>query len=234
MFSFNLTKIFTVFAIIFLLFSACRFWQTESGETSNKTPTVSEDLKSEIPFSITEPEQFQAEIVVTANETERKTFVARNGANRRYDFNFGAKNQLTNLQTDKNYLILIEQKVYAETGAAQTAATDDWANFLTTEWLSENRAANFEKLETVDNVTKYRVRLGTGDKSEILISVEEQLGLPVREEFYSTGGGQKILTYTVELKNLKLKTDENLFAVPTDFRRVSPEEFRKILRSRAE
>ncbi len=234
MFLFNLTKIFTVFAIIFLLFSACRFWQTESGETSNKTPSVSEDLKSEIPFSTKEPEQFQAEILVTANETERRTFAARNGTNRRYDFNFGAKNQLTNLQTDKNYLIFPEKKIYAETGAAPSVSTDDWTNFLTTERLNEKTEANFEKLETIDNLTKYRVRLGGGDKSEMLISIDEQIGLPIKQEFYSINGGQKILTYTVELKNLKLKTDENLFAVPTDFRRVSPEEFRKILRSSAE
>jgi hypothetical protein len=231
MFSFNLTKSFAIFALIFLLFSACRFWQTGGGETSDKPPAVSEDLKSEIPFSTKEPEQFQAEIVVTANETERKTFVARSGANRRYDFNFGAKNQLTNLQTDKNYLILNEKKLYTETGPAQTFPTDDWTNFLTTEWLSQNRDTSFEKLETTDNLTKYRVKIGAGDNSEILIWVDETAGLPVKQEFYGTTNGQKTLTYSVELKNLKLQTDENLFVVPKDFKKISPDEFRKILRS---
>ncbi len=231
MFSFNLTKFFVLFVLILLLFSACRFWQPGGAETSDKTAPVSADLKSEIPFVTKEPAQFQAEIVVTANETERKTFVARNGTNRRYDFDFGAKNQLTNLQTDKNYLILNEKKIYAETVAAQTVSTDDWTNFLTTEWLSEKADANFEKLETIDNLTKYRVKLGESDQSEILISIDEQIGLPIKQEFYGITGGQKILTYSVELKNLKLQTDENLFTIPTDFRRVAIEEFRKILRS---
>jgi hypothetical protein len=231
MFSFNLTKFFTVFALIFLLFSACRFWQTGNNNTSNKTPTVSEDLKSEIPFSAKEPEQFQAEIVVTSNESERKTFVARNGSNRREDFNFGAKNQLTNLQTDKNYLILPNKKIYAETNAAQSISTDDWTNFLTNEWLSEKHDASFEKLETIGNLTKYRVKLNDSDSSEMLIFVDENIGLPMKQEFYSTNNGQQILTYTVELKNLKLQTDENLFAVPTDFKKVSIEDFRKILQS---
>jgi hypothetical protein len=231
MFSSNLIKFFAVFAIIFSLFSGCRFWQkTTDANSSPAAPAVSEDLKSAVPFSTKEPEQFQAEIVVTANETERRTLVARNGANRRYDFNAGTKNQVTNLQTDKNYLISFERKIYAETGTAQNVSADDWENFLTTEWLSENHEASFEKLETVDNLTKYRVRLGAGAASEILISVDEQLGLPVKQEFYAVSGEQKNLTYAVELKNLKLKTDENLFAVPTDFRRVSAEEFRKILR----
>lgn len=230
MFSSNLTKFFAVLALIFSLFSGCRFWQkTPDANSSPEAPAVSEDLKSAIPFSTKEPEQFQAEIVVTANETERRTFIARNGANRRYDFNAGAKNQVTNLQTDKNYLISTERKIYAETGAAQNGSADDWENFLTTEWLNENHEASVEKLETVDNLTKYRVRLGAA--SEIMISVDEQIGLPVKQEFYSVSGEQKTLVYAVELRNLKLKTDENLFAVPTDFRRVSAEEFRKMLRS---
>jgi len=231
MFSSNLTKFFAVFALIFSLFSGCRFWQKTNEANSSPTPAVSDDLKSAIPFSTKEPEQFQAEIVVTANETERKTFVARNGANRRYDFNFGAKNQLTNLQTDKNYLISPEKKIYAETGAAQSISADDWENFLTTEWLNQNHEASFEKLETIDNITKYRVRLGASVSSEMLISIDEQLGLPVKQEFYAVSDEQKVLTYAVELKNLKLKTDENLFAVPTDFKKVSAEEFRKILQN---
>ena len=231
MFSFNLTKFFALFVLFILLFSACRFWQTGGGETSNKTPVISEELKSEIPFSTKEPEQFQTEIVVTANETERKTFVARKGANRRYDFNFGAKNHLTNLQTDKNYLILNDKKIYAETGAAQMVSTDDWTLFLTTEWLSEKQNAKFEKLETIDTLTTYRVRPGESVSSEMLISVDEQLGLPIRQQFYSITDGQRILTYTVELKDLKLQVDENVFTVPTDYKKVSIEEFRKTLRS---
>ena len=227
MISFNFIKFFAVFALFFLLFAGCNFWRKTTDANSSPTPAVADDLKSAIPFSAHEPEQFQAEIVVTANEIERTTFVARNGANRRYDFNFGAKNQLTNLQADKNYLLLPVKKVYAENSGTQTAATDDWTNFLTTEWLSEKTDANFEKLETTENLTKYRVKLGDGAASEILIYVEENLNLPVKQEFYSMNGDRKVLTYTMELKNLKMQTDANLFAVPTDFRKISIEEFRK-------
>lgn len=227
MFSSNLTKFSVTLALIFLLFPACGWRQSSSNTNSPQTPQVSDELKSDIPFSTKEPEHFQAEIVVTSGETERKTFIARNGANRRYDFNFGAKNQLTNLQTDKNYLLFQERRIYAENTAAQTAATDDWTNFLTTEWLSQKTDAKFEKLETAGNLTKYRVRLGDEDASEIFLYIDEKIGLPVRQEFYA--GEPKVLTYTFELKNLKLETDANLFAVPADFKKVSAEEFRKIL-----
>ena len=230
MFSSNLTKSFAFFALILTFFSGCRFWQNAENSNSPAAPPVSDELKSEIPFSTKEPEQFQAEIVVTANETERKTFIARNGANRRYDFNVGAKNQLTNLQTDKNYLILPAEKIYAENEATQSGGSDELADFLTTEWLSEKREAVFEKLETAGNVTKYRVRLGDGAASEIYVYVDEISHLPVKQEFY-TAGEQKTLVYSFELKNLKLEAEEKLFAVPADFKKVSTEEFQKILRS---
>jgi hypothetical protein len=231
MFSSNLTKFFAVFTLSLTLFSGCRFWTKTDNANLSSTPAVSDELKTEIPFSTKEPERFQAEIVVTTNETERKTFLARNGSARRYDFNFGAKNQLTNLQTDKNYLILPEKKIYAETSGAQTTGTDDWADFLTTEWLNQKTETSFEKLKTTENLTQYRVNLGGGNSSEIYVYVDETLGLPVKQEFYAIGGEQKTLVYSFELKNLKLETDENLFSVPADFKKVSIEEFRKILRS---
>jgi hypothetical protein len=231
MFRSNFTKFFAVFALIFLFFSGCGWWRKADNANLSSTPTAADEMKTEIPFSTKEPEQFQTEIVVTAGDAERKTFVARNGANRRYDFNFGAKNQLTDLQTDKNYLILTEKLIYAENTAAQAASSDDWADFLTTEWLNEKQQANFERLETAGNLTKYRVRLGDGAASEILVYVDETLALPVKQEFYATGGEQKTLVYSFELKNLKLQTDAELFAVPSGFKKVSIEEFRKTLQN---
>jgi hypothetical protein len=232
MFSSNLTKFCLLFTLIFLLFSGCRFWRKTDDANSPAAPAISDALKSEVPFASKEPEQFQAEIVVTTGGGERRTFIARNGANRRYDFNFGAKNQLTNLQTDKEYLILPGRKIYTEQVATgETASTDDWTEFLTNEWLSQKTAANFEKLETTESLTKYRVRLGENKSSEAFIFVDERTGLPVRQEFYAADGEQKVLAYAVELKNLKLQTDENLFAVPADFKKISAGEFQKILRS---
>jgi hypothetical protein len=230
MFSSNYTRFFAAFALIFSLFPGCRPWPQTENSNSAATPAVAAELKSEIPFAAIEPARFQAEIIVTANAAERKTFVARDGANRRFDFNFGAKNHLTNLQTDKNYLLLPARKVYTESASTETAAaTDEWADFLTTEWLSAKTEAKFDKLETTESLTKYRVRMGDGASgAEVFVYVDEKLGLPVRQEFYAVGE-PKNLTYLFELKNLKLETDGGLFTVPADFRKVSAEEFGKFL-----
>jgi hypothetical protein len=231
MFSSNITKFFVLAALSVLLFSGCRWSAGSNDANQGAAPPVAEDFKSEIPFSTREPERFQAEIVVTANGAERKTFVARGGASQRYDFNFGAKNQVTALSTDKSYLLAAAHKIYAENAAGTDAATpDDWTAFLTTEWLNQKRDAKFEKLETAANLTKYRVLMDESAATEAFIYIDEALGLPVKQELYAVGE-QTAPVYAFELKNVKLEADADLFIVPPDYRRVSTEEFWKIVRS---
>lgn len=232
MFSFRFSKNFVVLALVLAFFSACRSGQNNAGETGAAKPFAAEEPKSKTPFSTKEPESFQAEIFVSSNGIERKTFVARGGANRRYDFNAGAKNQVSSVSTDRDYLILPNKKIYAETtGGENGFAAEDSTGFLTNEWLGAEPETVFERLETESNLTKYRVKLNSAAESEILIFVDEARGFPVRQEFYSISGEQRVLNFAVELRNLKIPADENSFVVPKDFRKVSPDEFRKILRS---
>lgn len=231
MFSFRFSKKLLFFALILAFFSACRSGQSNNGETGAAKPLIVEESKSEIPFSTKEPENFQAEIVVSSSGIERKTFIARSGANRRYDFNAGAKNQISTVSTDRNYLISPDKKLYAEAASDENAfAPESWTDFLTNRRLGAESETFFERLETKADLTKYRVRLNSAAESEILIFVDDSRGFPVRQEFYSTGSGQRILNFAVELRNLKIPADENLFVVPKDFRKVSLEEFRKMMR----
>jgi hypothetical protein len=65
----------------------------------------------------------------------------------------------------------------------------------------------------------------------MLIFVDEAQNLILKQEFYSVNGEQKTLMTTIELKNLKLETEADLFIIPKDYRKTSLEEFRKILQS---
>jgi hypothetical protein len=218
--------------LIFCFSVACRWWADTDNQKPGLTPFITDELKSKIPFSTKEPEQFQTELVVKLlNNAERRTFLARNGNKQRFDFNFGTKHQITSLQTDKNYLVLPEKKIYTEVGKSSIALPDEWTAFLTTVWLNQKYEASFEKLETSASLTKYRVRIAESGFSEVLIYIDEAFNLPVRQEFFSGTDERKNLIYTVELKNLKLQTEESLFALPTDFRKVPEEELRKILQS---
>ena len=236
MFSFNFIKFFGVFAFALTISSACRYCQNSERKTAAPTPFTAEELKSEIPFSTKEPEIFQVEIVVTANGTENKMYVARNGNSRRFDYNFGSKNQVSMIQADKNYLIIQSRKIYAENTAENFTASENWTDFLTTGWLNAKTDVKFFNEGKENNLTKYRVIFGEADnaKSESMIFIDESVNLPVRQEFYSLSGEQKTLTMIIELKNLKLEADADLFSVPKDFRKVSIEEIRSVLKKENE
>lgn len=235
MLSSNSVKVFFIVFFALTLFSACRWWQKAENETPAPTPFVAEEIKSGIPFSTKEPENFQAEFVVMTGEKEDKTFVARgSGNNRRYDFNYGQKTQVSVVQTadSKSFLIFQDKKIYAEN--LNNAAAQNLENpfdFLTTEWLNQKADAKFESLGAENSLMKYRVSLGAGQIAESIIWVDEKISLPVKQEFYSIIGEQRILNFTFEMKNFKPQADIGLFEIPKDFRKVSVEEFHKILQS---
>ncbi|MGI8786142.1 MAG: hypothetical protein ACR2HG_00085 [Pyrinomonadaceae bacterium] len=219
-------------ALSLLLVSSCGFWQSKTEATP--TPPAPEELKTDVPFSTKEPENYQTEIVVTTGGIEDVTFTARNGANRLTIFDYQTKNEfaLLNIGGGQTFLINRSQKNYAENESANIsdARGETLNDFLTNEWLDQKRGAKFEMLGAENNFTKYRVRLDEALNSEIIISVDEQIGLPVKQEFYSVNGEQKILTLTAELKNFKRQTEASFFEVPKDYRKVSIKEFQEILR----
>ncbi len=223
--------------ICFLLptfFSACFLRQNASGEMPSPTPFVVEELKSNVPFSNKEPENFQAEFIVSTGGAEDKTFAARRGEKQIFTYNFGKKNQFSVLRSGdgKSLPFIKDKKVYVENSAANLAlAMENPFDFLTTEWLNQKSDAKFERLGEENGSTKYRAILGERSKSEVLIWIDEKISLPVKQEFYSVNGDQKMLTATFEMKNFAPQADDNLFEIPKDFRKVTIEEFRKILHS---
>ncbi len=214
-------KNITALLWLLLMCASCKFFQSSNTETPK--PFTPEEIKNDIPFSTKEPKVFQAEIVITANGTENKKFIARSGNSRRFDYNFGAKNQVSVIQTDKIFTILKDKKIYTETVLSSDVPTQ---NDFTGEWLNAKTNAEFTKTGTANGLTQYSANFGN---SEILISVDETTNLPMRQEFYSIENGQKTLTMTIELKNFKAEAANDLFIVPKDFKKVSAEEFKKIL-----
>lgn len=240
MFSPNSTKLFL--ALVFVLsFSSCRWWR-DADETpvEQQQPIAADKLMSDVPFSTREPDSYQAEFVVTANGLETKTFVARSGDNRRFDYDAGAKNQLTVVRTaaGESFLILPEKKIYADESDSSSAPDspapgDNFNDFLTAEWLNARADARFTKLGAENGLTGYAVKLNDSDAAETIVFVDENINLPVRQEFYSreTGGERKSLTYAFEMRNFKTYTPGDLFETPKDYKKVSPEKLRSARRA---
>jgi len=232
MFSSNSIKFFLVFAL--LSCQACSFCQSKTDAIVSPTPFVVEELKSEIPFLTKEPNAFQCEIVVAAKDNfEDKTFIAKNGANSFIVFDFQGKTEfaLLRLGGNQSFLIAPSQKIFAENQSETNGAkSETLSDLLTAGWSNQKADAKFERLGAENNFVKYRVNLDETKKSEIIISVDEKIGLPVKQEFYSIGNEQKTLTMTVEMKNFSLQTEAKFFEVPKVYKKVSLKEFRETLR----
>lgn len=235
------TKIAVIFAVAFC--QACSFWQSAENGNANALPApfAAEQPKSEIPFSSKEPNVYQAEIVLTnylsGEKSERKSFTWRNGAKLRCDY----ERKISFLQPNENEKFLLHhgKKIYAENRVSSSSPNETGSqikDFLTTEWLNDKRGAWFENLGAENGLTKYLVRFKDAPRinSETLIFVDENLKIPVRQEFYAVNGEQRVLVFSMELRNLKLETDDKFFELPKDYRKVSSSEFQKTIRQEQE
>lgn len=224
MFLSNPAKFFCLSAYLTLIFTGC-FAQHKA--ESNTAPLISEAL-SDIPFSAKEPEIYQAEIVIHSNGIERKMFTARSGNLRRSDFNLGEPNQFSILRTDKNYLISLNKKTFAEnTAGGPSASLGGPFDEFTSTLLYSRSHTDFTFLGREDGLEKYSVRLDGSDSAEAVVFVDEAASFPVRQEFSTLRGDERILQYTVEVRNLKLETGPGTFEIPAGFRQTSIEEVRK-------
>lgn len=220
-----LIKILAVVAISSAVLAGCaRERSIETGERPAFDPAP-----NRIPFSTREPDNFQAELVVTADESVRTTFFARSGEKRRVEFDFGKRSRIARIVNGKTYLVLPERSKFAELSVG-AFSTDELSAFLTTRWLSESPDTTFEKLETVEGLTRYRAKFGESQLAEAVISVDDRNGMPVRQEFYSITDGTPTLTMTVEMRNFKLGADDSLFDVPNGFARVESSDLLKLKR----
>lgn len=215
-----LLKPSTILIFCAALFSAsCGSCSTSQNTITNSF--IADEIKTGIPFQAKEPDVFQADIIVTANGAERKYSVARNGKNRLTIFNRGAQSETSLLQTEdgKSFVINAATKTYTENVYSANNSSNDLNQYLTTEWLNQRTEATFTNLGTENGFTKFQVRLAESENSEIVIYLDENLQMPVKQEFYAISGGQKTLTFTVEMKNFQTQTDENIFAIPNDFKK---------------
>jgi hypothetical protein len=222
MFLSNPAKSFLASILLLFLVAGCGFLQTNE----NKTVPLVPEPKSRFPFATKEPENFQCEMVVTAGNLTRRTLMARKGSSRRVDFDPGEKNQRAVLHTDKEYLLAFDKKIYAEkTVPTGPISADAQFSELTSELLNRGEHAEFEEIGREGTVVKYNVRLEGGGMNEIIVYFDEAIGLPVKQEFFTVNGTEKLLQYSVEIVNFQTDVDENVFAIPAGFRKVTLGEF---------
>jgi hypothetical protein len=223
-------------------------------ESTAKTDSANETAAGENyqqPFSSKEPEKYGAKIVFAfkweetePNFIEQTTFVWRDGANRRLDFETTEGRQISRLETadGKRFLLVPQRKIYAEiSGAASEnfAATIPEERSLAHLLYSKPADATFQKIgvETIDGkqLTKYLVDFGAlreaeNARTETAVWIDETSGLPIKTEITAIvdnkpSGAKSV----VELRDFKTEVEPQIFAVPSDFRRISVKEIQEYL-----
>ncbi|MBA2494877.1 MAG: hypothetical protein H0V31_09315 [Acidobacteria bacterium] len=199
-----------------------------------------------------EPEQYQATVSLrleTSGDQKMtmpplKAEVARNGANRRMEITAPNGEKIVYLETNgKNLIIAPQRRQYGE--LSKESLGFDVQNLMMPGQIV-NRVKSMKGVEKVGeekvdgrDAIKYRYSATTNTQTkagnvetESFILVDKETSLPLRSFTNSqsqSGNVQGIsgLSLITEMSNIRTTANENLFAAPTDYKQVEPEQIRQ-------
>ena len=231
----TLIAICSSLALLFL--TSCRA-QTDS-------PTVPETVVSTTPpFKTKEPERYRARRTLTSTTADGKKTVekfsqVKDGELRRVENESGPRRSVILNLAQGNFILLPDEKVYAlyaDQGSVDVQLTPDNEESSPERLLYTDIAqSSYQKLGTElisgRNTEKYRVvvnaTVGTVvSTSETLIWIDLELGMPIRSETRLSDGS----SVTMELSDISLEVDKNLFQIPVDYKKITLAELLQHLR----
>ena len=188
------------------IFAGCSLWRSND----NSASFAASQPRIELPFSTREPEIFQADVITRTGEVERRITIAREGSKRRIDYDPDTDHHRAILMTSKEYVIDFKAKRVTEREPSGGTGQNELLSHL----LHVRDYAEFDEIRRDGTVVQFRARINESKASEAVIFFDESIGLPVKQEFYSLEGGQRVLRYTVELRNFKKEVDPGVFEIP--------------------
>jgi len=212
----------------------------KSGQAPGSTDAASQDLAllTTPPFSTKEPQRYQAVRTITSNGKDNgepvvtKTLIAREGSMRREEYETHGGHTVVFLEIPQGKFVLLPaaklvaamtDSPEAEEGASRSELSTD---FLLNQTPTETR---YQRLgpEAVSGrgATKYRVLTRSAatevtPDTQTLIWIDDELGIPVRSETTSNAEGGAV-TSKMELSDIRLNVDPNIFRLPADYRKVA-------------
>lgn len=220
---------FVLCVSLVLLFTGCRV-QTEPATTENTPAEII--VSSTPPFQTKEPERYRATRTITITTATResvvtKTLIAKDGEKRRNE-----SEGMVYLELPEGRFVLVPgEKVYADVVGEPPLHTEEQ---ISPESLlhAETGATSYQNLgnEVLDgrNTSKYRVVVNSSNAqnvslSETLIWIDEALKMPVRSEMTSPDGTR----VQMELSDLSLDVESDLFQIPEDYEKIAFSELRE-------
>lgn len=263
----NKTLIFSIFILSLPILQGCPAAAPPANVTTNTNSaanTVSSNTNStnnsntaatttSAVIETKEPEQYQAVVKLkfeTSGEQkltlpgELQANVAKNGQNRRMEFNMPNGEKLIYLDAnEKHLLILPNRKQFAELN--KDSVGFDVRSMMTPEQIV-NQVKNMKGVQRVGeekygdrDAVKYQYDSVTNTKSQAgsvetksFIYVDKETGLPLHSETTAAsqnGGYQGIqgLRIVVDMTDIKTTVDQSVFAEPADYTKVQPEQVKQ-------
>ncbi len=208
---------YCVLFILILLVQACG--SCRSGEGDRQGPSVAPEAVSNIPFLTKEPETYQASIVSEAYSegakvNSRQILIARRGNEYSVTFDVDSPESRRLIDLNDGTRIIADWRTSTYTSSRVGPAESGLARDLTRGWLAMSPGTRYEKLETSDGVTKYKVSPVGAEGSETFVFYDEKRRIPVRTEIFSGTAGSRRLAYRYEVRDLATRVDDKLFDAP--------------------
>ena len=233
---------FALLISVVLLTISCR---SQSNSVANDNSSNDTVISSTPPFQTREPDRYRAFRTVTilaanGQTITTKNLIARDGDLRRNESQVGSK-QIAYLEAPEGKFVLLPQeRIYAEVTPDTDLPTEksDDALERSPEGLlhAETGNSSYQRLgdEAIGErrTAKYRVTVNAVSApnvsvSETLIWIDETLKMPIKSETKSADGTR----VSMELSEIALEVDRNLFNVPGDYKKLSFADFLKRLKN---
>lgn len=202
-----------IIAVAAVMFTSCN-----SAPASNENIiTLTERTPQHFPFAVREPDVYSCEAFLTAGETVRRWGIAKSGDRMRYDHYDGDTPTVSEIITDKRYIIDHRRRVYAEvTGGGLKDSSPAGPPPL---FLMGAEYVKYRDAGTEGGLRKYIAETGG---EQVAVYFDEEKRLVVRQEFFTAedSEGSRRTASIFELRNLKQEADEALFQVPAGYRSV--------------
>lgn len=224
-------------SVVLLLTGSCR---SQNEPLSTETSSSGLVVASTPPFQTKEPERYSAVRTITvvnaAGETlVTKTSVARDGEMRRHESEVASRTIVYLDVPEGRFVLLPSERVYADlTEESRISADQDEETSPELLLHADSGSTSYQKIGTESvggrSANKYRIVVNSSatanvSQSETLMWIDEALQMPVRSETKSSDGTR----VTMELSEIKLEVDQELFKVPKDYQKLPLSELRKRL-----
>lgn len=200
-----------------------------------------------------EPDQYQALVKLKFETTgeqkltipgELQARVARSGQNRRMEFNMPNGEKLVYLEIgDKNLVVIPNRKQYAELNKETTGIevrsmmmpaqiVNQVKNIKGVQRAGEEKYGSREAIKyQYDAVTDTNSKAGNVE-TKSFIYVDKETGLPLHSETTAASMTQNYqgiqgLRVVTDMTDIQTNVDPSLFAEPTDFAKVQPEQVKQ-------